>query len=53
MTRTRKTVTLSVTIGTKEAEMLKEIVERYRYISTSEAIRDMIRHFYESKKCGE
>jgi Arc/MetJ-type ribon-helix-helix transcriptional regulator len=48
----KKTVTLSVTVGAREAEMLREIVEKCRYVSTSEAVRDMIRHFYEAKKCG-
>jgi Arc/MetJ-type ribon-helix-helix transcriptional regulator len=51
--RGKKTVTLSVTVGTAEMEMLKEIVEKCRFISISEAVRDMIRRYHEamSQKC--
>jgi metal-responsive CopG/Arc/MetJ family transcriptional regulator len=53
--RHRKTATLSVTIGIREMEMLKEVVERCGFISLSEAVRDMIRRYYEaaSQKCGD
>ena len=45
----KKTVTLSVTVGTAEMEMLKEIVEACGFLSTSEAVRAAIRHYYETK----
>jgi Arc/MetJ-type ribon-helix-helix transcriptional regulator len=53
--RQKKTVTLSVTIGEREMEMLREIMERRRFLSLSEAIRVVIRHYYETalQKCKE
>jgi len=50
MTRgNKRTVTVSVTIGTAEMEMLKEIVEACGFLTTSEAVRAMIRHYHETK----
>jgi Arc/MetJ-type ribon-helix-helix transcriptional regulator len=51
----KKTITLSVTIGEREMEMLQEIMERQRFLSLSEAIRAVIRHYYEAvvQKCRE
>ncbi len=46
--RGKKTVTLSVTVGTREMEMLREIVERCCFVSISEAVRVVIRHYYET-----
>jgi AraC-like DNA-binding protein len=50
----RKTATLCVTLGAREAEMLKEIAERCGFVSTSEAVRAIIRHYHETaaQKCG-
>ena len=50
--RRRKTVTLSITIGTAEMEMLHEIMKECKFISLSEAVRAIIRHYHEAKKCG-
>ena len=44
----KKTATLSVTVGMREMEMLREIMERCRFVSTSEAVRAIIRHYYET-----
>jgi Arc/MetJ-type ribon-helix-helix transcriptional regulator len=51
----KKTATLSVTIGEREMEMLREIMERQRFLSLSEAVRVVIRHYYETvvQKCRE
>jgi Arc/MetJ-type ribon-helix-helix transcriptional regulator len=51
--RNKKTVTLSVTIGEREMEMLREIMEQRRFLSLSEAVRVAIRHYYETvaQKC--
>jgi Arc/MetJ-type ribon-helix-helix transcriptional regulator len=46
--RDKRTVTLSVTVGTREMEMLREIVEWCRFVSISEAVRVIIRHYYEA-----
>ncbi len=46
--RGKKTVTLSVTVGMREMEMLREIVEKCCFVSISEAIRVVIRHYYET-----
>ncbi len=53
--RGRKTVTLCVTIGTREAEMLSEVMNRCRFVSVSEAVRAIIRHYYETaaQRCAE
>jgi Arc/MetJ-type ribon-helix-helix transcriptional regulator len=45
----KRTVTISVTIGDAEAEMLREIVEACGFLTTSEAVRAMIRHYHEAK----
>jgi hypothetical protein len=46
--RDKRTVTLSVTVGTREMEMLREIMEWCRFVSISEAVRVIIRHYYEA-----
>jgi Arc/MetJ-type ribon-helix-helix transcriptional regulator len=50
---TKKTKTLCVTVGTREVEMLLEIVETCGFVSISEAVRAMIRRCYEAdvQKC--
>jgi metal-responsive CopG/Arc/MetJ family transcriptional regulator len=45
----KKTATISVTVGTAEMEMLKEIVKACGFLTTSEAVRAVIRHYYETK----
>ncbi|MFZ8838939.1 MAG: hypothetical protein ACO2PM_08420 [Pyrobaculum sp.] len=35
-------------MGTREMEMLREIVEWCRFVSISEAVRVIIRHYYEA-----
>jgi len=47
MTRGKRTVTISVTLGDAEAEMLKEIVRACGFLTTSEAVRAVVRHYYE------
>ena len=49
MARGKRTVTISVTLGDAEAEMLKEIVRACGFLTTSEAVRAVIRHYYEAK----
>ncbi len=50
--RGRRTTTFCVTVGEREMEMLLEIVEKQRFVSLSEAVRVMIRHYYEAtQKC--
>jgi hypothetical protein len=46
--RNKRTVTLSVTVGTREMEMLQEIMEQCRFVSISEAVRVIIRYYYEA-----
>jgi hypothetical protein len=52
--RGRKTVTLCVTVGVKEMEMLREVAERCGFLSLSEAARAAIRHYHRTAAqiCG-
>jgi metal-responsive CopG/Arc/MetJ family transcriptional regulator len=51
----KKTVTLSVTVGEREMEMLQKIMKQQGFLSLSEAVRAVIRHYYETvvQKCKE
>ncbi len=48
-TKRGKKTTVSVILGDAEAEMLKEVVEACGFLTTSEAVRAVIRHYHEAK----
>ena len=45
----KKTVIVSATVGAAEMKMLKEIVEACGFLTMSEAVRAVIRYYYETK----